>query len=135
MIDGNYSAQMSASTYMRNSMGYTRVCIEIVGTGSSATTKIKARPHGGNWERLDGSVVTLTLYDGGGTDPEDGPENCGHQQRQANQPTNFCGANRYFNAQGWNGHLTWTNKLRIRVNNHIMKMQGERTMTHGSGCP
>ena len=133
MIDGNYSAQMSASTYMRDSSGYTNVCVQVVGSGGTATGTIKARRHNGTWESLPDSQVTLGLTSATSS------ENCvfyfvrgeGHVGR----PTNWCGSNRQFDAQGWAGHLTGTQRLRAKVNNHLMDMQGERFFTHGTTCP
>ena len=133
MIDGNYFARMSASTYMRDSSGYTDVCIQIVGSGSTANGTIKGRRHNGTWETLLDSQVTLDLTSAASS------ENClfyfVRGQGHVGRPTNWCGGNRQFDAQGWAGHLTGSQRLRAKVNNHLMDMQGERFFTHGSVCP
>ncbi len=138
MIDGNYSAQMRAYTYMRDSSGYTDVCVQIVGSGGTATGTIKGRRHNGTWESLLDSAVTLSLLSGAsGRGINQGtpgtPEACTFGF--ASRPTNWCGQRRQFDEQGWAGHLTHTQRLRAKVNNHILEMQGERFLTHGTTCP
>ncbi|MCY4156806.1 MAG: hypothetical protein OXF66_05150 [Gammaproteobacteria bacterium] len=131
MVDGSYAAQLSASIYMRDSSGYTRVCIQITGSGGSATGTIKARRHDGTWEAPGGFVpVTLTLVSG--RQLQESP------WRWGTRPTNWNGLNRGFNEQhGWNGYLTPSNRLRVGVNNEILKMAVDvhRTLTHGMSCP
>ncbi len=59
MIAGDYSAQLPAF-YLRNSTGYTRVCIQVRGSGNEAVGIIMALKHDGTWEQFDyGTGLTL----------------------------------------------------------------------------
>ncbi len=132
MISGNYAVQLPASIYMRNSSGYTDVCIQITGTDRNATGTIKVRRHNGTWATAPGFLsVTLPLN----------REALGRETdwivSWGAEPTNWRGMNRQFDQHGWRGKLNQRNELRIAVDNHILKMTGDgrRTMTHGSTCP
>ncbi len=165
MIDGNYARQLPAY-HLRSSTGYTRICIQITGSGSTATGTIKARTHGGTWETLltspaltlnRGARGNLTnMFEGQTLNQRFNPrlpggnENCmwespgrtrtifGVEVDLADwgtRPTNWCGTNRTFDQNGWEGSLTQGNRLRVAVNNHVLKMQGKYPMDHGSTCP
>ncbi len=155
-ISGTYAAMLPAF-YLRNSVGYTHVCIEVSGSDSTATGMIKALRHDGTLQML---ATSPPLPLSGATDR--GREQCNfpafanvsatisNGNLVLTRPVNWCGRSeviknnavvfedvgkRYFDNSGWDGRLTMDSEhLRVRVNNRFLKMHGSRWLKHGDTC-